>query len=65
MTTAKLEPGRIAHVRQHRYLIEKVVQSPEEATLVNLSCLDDFEQIPEIHPQILSRSTVRDLHCQG
>ncbi len=44
MTTAKLEPGRIAHVRQRRYLIEKVVQSPEEATLVNLSCLDDDAQ---------------------
>ncbi len=44
MTTAKLEPGRIAHVRQRRYLIEKVARSPEEATLVNLSCLDDDAQ---------------------
>ncbi|MXW32381.1 MAG: helicase [Rhodothermaceae bacterium] len=46
MTTASLEPGRIAHVRQRRYLIEKVVQppSPGDATLVGLSCLDDDAQ---------------------
>ena len=40
------EPGRIARVRQRRYLVEKVVRpiSPRDATLVDLSCLDDDAQ---------------------
>ena len=45
MTTC-LEPGRIAQVRQRRYLIEKVARptSPGDATLVDLSCVDDDAQ---------------------
>lgn len=38
------ELGRIAKVRQRRYLVEKVSISPGEATLVDLSCLDDDAQ---------------------
>ncbi len=40
------EPGRIALVRQRRYLVENVTASPSpgEATLVDLSCLDDDAQ---------------------
>ena len=40
------EPGRIAFVRQRRYLVEEVVPSSMigEATLVDLSCLDDDAQ---------------------
>ena len=40
------EPGRIAWVRQRRYLIERVTPppSPADATLVDLSCLDDDAQ---------------------
>ena len=39
-------PGQMALVRQRRYLVEAVVQSSEdcEATLVNLSCIDDDAQ---------------------
>ena len=39
-------PGGIALVRQRRYLIERVTVPPaaEEATLVELSCLDDDAQ---------------------
>lgn len=46
MTTKDLIPGRIAHVRQRRYLVEKVVtpESSGDATLVDLSCLDDDAQ---------------------
>ena len=40
------EPGRIAFVRQRRYLVEGVMAPPAagEASLVNLSCLDDDAQ---------------------
>ncbi len=40
------EPGRIALVRQRRYLVEHVTQSPggSDATLVDLNCLDDDAQ---------------------
>ena len=40
------EPGQIAFVRQRRYLVERVVAPPAvgDATLVNLSCLDDDAQ---------------------
>ncbi len=43
---ARLEQGRIAHVRQRRYLIENVTKSENsgDATLVDLSCLDDDAQ---------------------
>ena len=46
MTTTDLKPGRIAHVRQRRYLVENVVPpvSSGDATLVDLSCLDDDAQ---------------------
>ncbi len=46
MTALSPEPGRIAFVRQRRYLVENVMQppSPGEATLVDLSCLDDDAQ---------------------
>ena len=39
-------PGQMALVRQRRYLVEAVVQPSEdcEATLVNLSCIDDDAQ---------------------
>ena len=41
-----VEPGRIALVRQRRYLVERVTPppSPEQARLVDLSCLDDDAQ---------------------
>ena len=40
------EPGRIAFVRQRRYLVEEVAEpgGEGEATLVHLSCLDDDAQ---------------------
>ena len=40
------EPGRIAFVRQRRYLVEEVSEpnGESEATLVHLSCLDDDAQ---------------------
>ena len=40
------EPGRIAFVRQRRYLVEEVAEPGGEgaATLVHLSCLDDDAQ---------------------
>ena len=40
------EPGRIAFVRQRRYLVEEVTEpdGEGEATLVHLSCLDDDAQ---------------------
>ena len=46
ITTVSPEPGRIALVRQRRYLVENVMlpPSPGEATLVDLSCLDDDAQ---------------------
>ena len=46
MTEALPEPGRIAFVRQRRYLVEAVAPPPAdgEATLVDLSCLDDDAQ---------------------
>ena len=46
MTTLAPEAGRIALVRQRRYLVENVTppSSPEEAMLVDLSCLDDDAQ---------------------
>ena len=46
MTLLSPEPGRIALVRQRRYLVENVTAppSPAEATLVDLSCLDDDAQ---------------------
>ncbi len=46
MTVLSPEPGRIALVRQRRYLVENVTtsQSPDEAMLVELSCLDDDAQ---------------------
>ena len=46
MTLLSPEPGRIALVRQRRYLVENVTAppSPAEATLVELSCLDDDAQ---------------------
>ena len=46
MTVCSPEPGRIALVRQRRYLVENVTPppSPDDATLVDLSCLDDDAQ---------------------
>ena len=46
MTACSPEPGRIALVRQRRYLVENVTlpPSPDDATLVDLSCLDDDAQ---------------------
>ena len=46
MTETLPEPGRIAFVRQRRYLVEQVAHSSMvgEATLVDLSCLDDDAQ---------------------
>ena len=46
MTELLPEPGRIAFVRQRRYLVEDVTAPPAsgEATLVDLSCLDDDAQ---------------------
>ena len=46
MTGALPEPGRVALVRQRRYLVEEVgePQADGEATLVSLSCLDDDAQ---------------------
>ena len=46
MTVLSPEPGRIALVRQRRYLVENVTPppSPDEAMLVDLSCLDDDAQ---------------------
>ena len=46
MTKALPEPGRIALVRQRRYLVEEVSAPPTQgdATLVGLSCLDDDAQ---------------------
>ncbi len=46
MTPLSPEPGRVALVRQRRYLVEKVVPPPSsgEAMLVDLSCLDDDAQ---------------------
>ena len=46
MTVLSPEPGRIALVRQRRYLVENVTPppSPDEAMLVDLSCFDDDAQ---------------------
>ena len=46
MTTLAPEAGRIARVRQRRYLVENVTppSSPDDAMLVDLSCLDDDAQ---------------------
>ena len=46
MSVHSPEPGQIALVRQRRYLVENVTPppSPTEATLVDLSCLDDDAQ---------------------
>ena len=46
VTVVAPEPGRIALVRQRRYLVENVTPppSPNEATLVDLSCLEDDAQ---------------------
>ena len=46
MTKTLPEPGRIAFVRQRRWLVEEVSAppAPSEATLVGLSCLDDDAQ---------------------
>ena len=46
MMACSPEPGRIALVRQRRYLVENVTPppSPDDATLVDLSCLDDDAQ---------------------
>ena len=46
MTALSPEPGRIALVRQRRYLVENVTPPPslDDATLVDLSCLDDDAQ---------------------
>ena len=46
MTEPLPEPGRIAFVRQRRYLVENVTAplASGEATLVDLSCLDDDAQ---------------------
>ena len=46
MTALSPEPGRIALVRQRRYLVENVTPPPsrDEARLVDLSCLDDDAQ---------------------
>ena len=46
MTKAFPEPGRLVFVRQRRYLVENVTapSSSGEATLVELSCLDDDAQ---------------------
>lgn len=45
-SNANLAPGRIAVVRQRRYLIDAVVPPPrpQDATLVRLSCVDDDAQ---------------------
>ena len=46
MTAVSPEPGRVALVRQRRYLVENVTLPPStgDATLVDLSCLDDDAQ---------------------
>ena len=46
MTAPSPEPGRIALVRQRRYLVENVMPPPssDDAMLVDLSCLDDDAQ---------------------
>ena len=46
MTETCPEPGRLVFVRQRRYLVENVAapSSAGEATLVDLSCLDDDAQ---------------------
>ena len=46
MSEALPEPGQIAFVRQRRYLVESVIEPPADgqASLVNLSCLDDDAQ---------------------
>ncbi len=46
MMAASLESGVVAFVRQRRYLVETVTPppAPGEATLVDLSCLDDDAQ---------------------
>lgn len=46
MTPSRPEPGKIALVRQRRYLVENVTQppAPGESTLVDLSCVDDDAQ---------------------
>ena len=46
MATLSPEPGRVALVRQRRYIVENVTRPPcpGEATLVDLSCLDDDAQ---------------------
>ena len=46
MTALAPEPGRIALVRQRRYLVENVTPPPSQgdAMLVDLSCLDDDAQ---------------------
>ena len=46
MTAPSPEPGRIALVRQRRYLVENVTPPPAPgyATLIDLSCLDDDAQ---------------------
>ena len=46
MTAEAPEPGQIALVRQRRYLVENVIPPPSsgEATLVELSCLEDDAQ---------------------
>ena len=46
ITALSPEPGRIALVRQRRYLVENVTPppAPDEAMLVDLSCLDDDAQ---------------------
>ena len=46
VTACSPEPGRLALVRQRRYLVENVTPPPslDDATLVDLSCLDDDAQ---------------------
>ena len=45
MTMLSPKPGRIALMRQRRYLVENVMRPPSsgEAALVDLSCLDDAQ----------------------
>ena len=46
MTAGVPAPGAVAHVRERRYLVERVAPppAPGEATLVEMSCLEDDAQ---------------------
>ena len=64
-TPALPDRGQIAFVRQRRYLVEHVTEAPEsgQATLVELSCLDDDaqgEQLAVLWEHELDARVVKD-----